>query len=171
LVSEIGTTPPRWRHLASPEEAAQREAVITLAQAGWGSDNPVYRQLFSQTFMPSATHDEIDWFNEFQRKTASAENAVRFLKVFADIDVRARLAEVRAPTLVLHARNDQRVPMVRGVELAAGIPEASLVTLDTDNHMPLSREPATERIIECIHAFLKKPEEGPLVRRVFGARA
>jgi pimeloyl-ACP methyl ester carboxylesterase/DNA-binding SARP family transcriptional activator len=159
-----------WRHLAGPDEAASREAVITLAQHGWGSDNPAYRQLFSLTFMPSASHEELDWFNEFQRETASAENAVRFLKAFAEIDVRERLGAVRAPTLVLHARGDQRVPIVRGVELAASIPGASLVTLDTDNHIPLSREPATERIIDCIRAFLAEPPAaGPAIRRMVNA--
>ena len=158
-----------WRHLAGPEEAAQREAVITLAAHGWGQDNPVYRQIFSQTFMPSAGHEELDWFNDFQRQTATAENAVRFLRTFAEIDVRHRLGDVKAPTLVLHARGDQRVPIVRGMELAAGIPGASLVTLDTDNHIPLSNEPATERVIECVEAFLKAPlPAGALVRRAVG---
>src|SRR3546814_711939 len=148
-----------WRHVADEEEAARREAVITLVAHGWGEDTPIYRQIFSQTFMPSGTHEEIDWFNEFQRATASAENAARFLQAFSTIDVRHRLADVKAPTLVLHARGDQRVPIAQGIELAAMIPGASLVTLDTYNHVPLGREPATTRILESIDAFL-----GPLPR-------
>ena len=146
-----------WRHTATPEQAEAREAVITLARHGWGQDNPVYRQIFSQTFIPSATKDELDWFNEFQRRTATPENAVAFLETFSRIDVRARLREVRAPTLVLHARRDQRVPLYEGIQLASGIPGASLVTLETDSHIPLSREPATDRIIQCIEAFLRSP--------------
>jgi pimeloyl-ACP methyl ester carboxylesterase len=154
-----------WRHTAEPAEIEQREAVITLVRHGWGGDNPVYRQLFSQAFMPSATHEEIDWFNEFQRRTTSTENAVRFLEAFSRIDVRHRLAEVRAPTVVLHASRDQRVPILCAVELAASIPNASLVTLDTDSHIPLSREPATDRIVECIGAFLRTAPEALLHRR------
>jgi len=154
-----------WRHTAGPAEIEQREAVITLVRHGWGGDNPVYRQLFSQAFMPSATHDEIDWFNEFQRRTTSTDNAVRFLEAFSRIDVRHRLADVRAPTLVLHASQDQRVPILCAVELAASIANASLVTLDTDSHIPLSREPATDRIIDCIRAFLRTTPEAPLHRR------
>ena len=152
-----------WRHIADAAEAARREAVITLVAHGWGQDNPVYRQIFSQTFMPSASHEEIDWFNDFQRATTSPENAVRFLEAFATLDVRHRLADVKAPTLVLHARGDQRVPIAQGIELASFIPGASLVTLDTDSHIPLSREPATTRIIECIQGFLRHPaESGPV---------
>jgi pimeloyl-ACP methyl ester carboxylesterase len=152
-----------WRHVADEEEAARREAVITLVAHGWGEDSPIYRQIFSQTFMPSGTHEEIDWFNDFQRATASAENAARFLQAFSTIDVRHRLADVKAPTLVLHSRGDQRVPIAQGIELAAMIPGASLVTLDTDNHVPLGREPATTRIIESINAFLgTAPETDPV---------
>lgn len=159
-----------WRHTADAAEAEQREAVITLAQHGWGQDNPVYRQIFSQTFMPSATREELDWFNEFQRLTATPANAVSFLKAFAEIDVRHRLADVKCPTLVLHARSDQRVGIHQGIELASAIPGATLVTLDTDSHIPLSREPATGRIIDCIRAFLReRPPAGPVARRQLSA--
>lgn len=146
-----------WRHSADSDEVAQREAIITLVRTGWGQDNPVYRQIFSQTFMPSANKHELDWFNEFQRRTASAANAARFLETFSTIDVRHRLAQVKAPTLVLHARNDMRVPLAHGVTLASDIPNAMHVMLETDSHIPLSREPATEKIIECIRAFLRDP--------------
>lgn len=147
-----------WRHTASAQEEAQREAVITLAQHGWGQESPVYRQIFSQTFMPSATKEELDWFNEFQRQTTSPANAVRFLQAFSMIDVRHRLDQVKCPTLVLHARSDQRISIDHGIELASQIGGATLVTLDTDSHIPLSRESATERIIGCIHSFLDAPE-------------
>lgn len=148
-----------WRHVAPPEEAERRQAVMTLVRTGWGQENPAYRQIFSQTFMPSATHEELAWFNEFQRQTTSPHNAVRFLEAFADIDVRDQLAQVRAPTLVLHARGDQRVAFQSGVELAAAIPNARLVALDTDNHIPLSREPANDRIVAAIQSFLDETPE------------
>lgn len=159
-----------WRHTAEPAEVEQREAVITLVRHGWGGDNPVYRQLFSQAFMPSATHEEIDWFNEFQRNTTSTENAVRFLEAFSRIDVRHRLGDVKAPTMVLHAMRDQRVPLLCAVELAASIPNASLVTLDTDSHILLSREPATARVIDCINAFLREEPAPSTGRRHLIAR-
>lgn len=148
-----------WRFTADEAEARQREAVMTLVETGWGEDTPVYRQIFSQTFMPSATPEEIGWFNEFQRRTASPANALRFLEAFSTINVRHRLGQIRCPTMVMHARNDLRIPLQMGIELASEIPGASLVTLDTDNHIPLSREPATERIIECVHNFLSGPAE------------
>ncbi len=151
----VGGYAAGWRPTADAGTAAERQAIITLVGSGWGQDNPVYRQLFSQTFFPKATADEVDWFNEFQRQTTSAANAVRFLETFADIDVRHCLPLVKAPTLVIHARDDQRVPLSHGVELASTIPGASLVTLDSSSHLPLSREPAMERMLGAIEAFLR----------------
>ncbi len=166
----VGGYAAGWRHVASDAEVEQREAVITLAQHGWGQDNPAYRQIFSHTFMPSATAEELDWFNDFQRRTASPINAVRFLQAFSMIDVRHRLAEVRCPTLVLHSRGDQRVPLAQGIELASAIRGANLVTLDTDSHIPLSREPATDRMIECMNGFLRSaPEPRALQRRQYAS--
>ncbi len=49
----FGGYPAGWRHLATPEEAREREAIMVLIEAGWGRDDPAYRHLFSQTFMPA----------------------------------------------------------------------------------------------------------------------
>jgi pimeloyl-ACP methyl ester carboxylesterase len=143
-----------WRHRADAEEAAQREAVITLVKHGWGKDSSVYRQIFSESFTPSATPREIDWFNDFQRQTVSPTNAITFLEIFSRLDVRHRLAELNIPTLIFHARGDKRVDMQQAIELASSIKDASLVTLDTDNHILRAQEPAMEIVLERIRAFL-----------------
>lgn len=133
---------------------AEREAHITLVRQGWGRAEPTYRQILSATFMPGATHGELDWFNAFQRQTASAANAARFLEVFADIDVRRRLSEVRAPALVMHARDDQRVPVRTGGALAAGVAGAEFVALESANHILLGREPASADFMAQVRQFL-----------------
>ncbi len=143
-----------WRHTATPEQAQEREAVMVLTQAGWGRDDPAYRHIFSSTFMPSATAAELSWFDEFQRQTTSPQNAVRFLHAFADIDVRERLSSINVPTLVLHSNGDHRIPVKTGTELAAAIPNAQFVGLDSDNHLLLGREPASKAFIETIDRFL-----------------
>lgn len=143
-----------WRVEGDAELRAEREAHITLVRQGWGRVDPIYRQIFSATFMPGATHEEHDWFNDFQRQTVSAANAARFLEVFADIDVRDRLAQVCAPTLVMHARDDRRVPVRIGGALAAGIKGAEFVALESNNHILLGREPASAEFVEQVRQFL-----------------
>ncbi|MGL6159450.1 MAG: alpha/beta fold hydrolase [Microbulbifer sp.] len=150
----FGSYAAGWRIGATDAVAREREAVMTLTETGWGKDNPAYRQIFSSTFMPSATADELIWFNEFQRLTTSPENAVRFLSVFADIDVRDRLAQVAVPTLVIHSLEDQRIPVEAARDLAASIPNAEFVELESDGHLLLGREPASRVFVETVRNFI-----------------
>jgi pimeloyl-ACP methyl ester carboxylesterase/DNA-binding SARP family transcriptional activator len=146
-----------WRINATPEVTKEREAVIALTETGWGQDNPAYRQIFSSTFMPSATIDELKWFNEFQRRTTSPENAARFLAAFGDIDVRHQLAKVTAPTLVIHSLLDRRMPVSIGRDIAAAIPNATFLGLESDGHLLLGREPASQVFVDAVRQFLSGP--------------
>ncbi len=144
----------------SVEARAEREALITLVANGWGRDDSSYRNLFSRALIPGATEAERTAFDEFQRKTVSPANAARFLETFADIDVRHRLSAVKCPTLVMHARGDQRVPVAKGAELASRISGAEFVTLPTDNHLLLGREHSSELFVAHVRQFLSD-EAGP----------
>jgi pimeloyl-ACP methyl ester carboxylesterase/DNA-binding SARP family transcriptional activator len=143
-----------WRLRDDPEFVAQTEALVTLTRTGWGRDNPAYRQVFTSLFIPGATPEQMDWFNELQRITTSPENAARILEAHGEIDVLDRLKLVTQPTLVVHARNDARIPYANGRQLAMGIPGAKFVTLDSQNHLILEQEPAWPRFLSEIRQFL-----------------
>tara|TARA_R110001583_G_scaffold99082_1_gene244346 strand:- start:39171 stop:40757 length:1587 start_codon:yes stop_codon:yes gene_type:complete len=145
-----------WRIGASQALIKEREAVMTLTALGWGKDNPSYRQIFSSTFLPGASAEELAWFNEFQRLTTSPENAVRFLSVFSDIDVRDKLAKLQVPTLVIHSLGDRRVPASIGRDLAASIPNAEFVGLESDGHLLLGREPASKVFVDAVRDFIAR---------------
>jgi class 3 adenylate cyclase/pimeloyl-ACP methyl ester carboxylesterase len=140
----------------SPEQRERRKALVTLMRLEWGADNPAIRQMFANYLMPDATKDEIDTFNELQRKTTSAECAARYFETTGEIDVVELLGQVRAPTLILHARGDAQIPIELGRQLAAGIAGAKFVALQSNNHLPLEHDPATQRLLEEIGLFLKK---------------
>lgn len=152
----IGGYAAGWRIGATSEEQERRKAVMTLTRLGWGTNNSAYRHIFSQTFMPDGTPEELAWFDEFQRQTTSPENAVRFQDAFGDIDVRHMLGEVRAPTLVLHARHDQRITLEQGRELAIAIPGARFVPLESRSHIILGHEPAWPVCMAEIERFLSE---------------
>lgn len=143
-----------WRIGATEEEQERREAVMTLTKHGWGTNNPAYRHIFSQTFMPDAKPEELDWFDEFQRQTTSPENAVRFQQAFGDIDVRELLPQVKVPTIVFHSKDDQRISLAQGREVAAGIPGARFVPLESKNHILLGHEPAWTTCLDETNRFL-----------------
>jgi pimeloyl-ACP methyl ester carboxylesterase len=79
----------------------------------------------------------------------------------AAFDVSGLLGRVRAPTLVMHAREDARVPFNAGRELAAGIPGARFVPLQSRNHLILGEEPAYARFLAELRAFLDRPADRP----------
>jgi pimeloyl-ACP methyl ester carboxylesterase len=128
--------------------------MLTLARHGWGQENPAFRQLFTSQFIPGGTKEQADWFNELQRISASPDDAVRNLVANGDTDVSALLEQVSVPTLVMHARDDARVPFDQGRRLAAGIPGARFVSLPSRNHLILENEPAFQRFLQELRTFL-----------------
>jgi pimeloyl-ACP methyl ester carboxylesterase len=130
-------------------------AMKTLVKQGWGADNPAFRQIFTSLMMPAATKDQADAFNELQRLSASPECAVRYLETVADLDVRELLSQVKAPTPVMHVRDEPMVPSELGRKLAAGIPSARFVALPGRNHVLLEQDPGLPRFIEELKEFLK----------------
>lgn len=142
----------RARSAAEKEEEA---AMLTLMRVGWGKENPAFRQLFTSQFIPGGTKEQTDWFNELQRITVSGEMAVRIATAAGDTDVTALLPQVSVPTLVLHARDEARVPFEAGRRMAAGIPGARFVALPGRNHLFLETEPAFGQFLEHTREFLR----------------
>jgi pimeloyl-ACP methyl ester carboxylesterase/DNA-binding CsgD family transcriptional regulator len=145
------------------------EAIIELTKLGWGKDNPAYREVFTSRFIPGGTRAQVDWFNDLCRKTTTPEIAARLLQERAQIDVSAALEQVRAPTLVLHARNDAVVPIAMGRHMAARIPGAEFVELDSKNHVLLEDEPAWERFRGAVLEFLGISESARGEDRAFAS--
>jgi len=142
------------RKRGSPKEIEQADALMTLMREGWGQENPAFRQIFTSLFIPGGTAEQMQWFNDLQRITTSPENAVRIRRSLDDIDVSDLLPRVKAPTLVLHCRNDAMQPFDEGRRLAAGIPGARFVALEGRNHLVLESEPAWHRLLDEIRNFL-----------------
>ena len=143
-----------WAVRNDPAEVARREAMITLSATGWGADNPAYRQLFTNLYIPGASPAQQQWFNEVQRMSASAENAVKLQRVFSTIDVRDLLPKVKTPTIVFHARGDQAIPFAAGEYLAKSIPGAAFVPLESQNHILLEADAAWQNFTDATREFL-----------------
>ena len=144
----------------NPQIEEEQRARIALTRTGWGRDNPVYRQLFTSRFIPGATDEQIRWFNDLCRITATPETAARIMELRLRIDITDLLPQVTVPTLVLHARADEAVVPAQGRLLAERIPGATLVELDSRNHILLENEPAWARFKDEVLAFTGQPAEG-----------
>jgi len=147
------------RGWAKREKGADaRRAMLTLIREGWGQDNPAFRQIWTTLFVPGGTPEQMEWFNELQRVSTSPDNAVKISTVNGEIDVDHLLSQVKVPTLVLHPRGDAVVPFEQGRHLAASIPGARLVALDSTNHLILEHEPAWQKFLAEVGEFLGTQE-------------
>lgn len=132
----------------------EHEARVTLTRQCCGRDDTTYRQIFTSGFMPDATAEQANWFNELQRVSTSPENAAKVQIVMSGIDVLDRLPEISVPTLVLHAVGDRRVPYEQGRQISSLISGAKLVDLDSNNHLLIESEPAWKTCQAAVREFL-----------------
>ena len=138
------------RGLVSEEE---KNALLTLIRGGWGKKIPAYRAMITNMFFPDASEEQSRWFNELQRKSMSAESAVRYMIEVGNIDIADKLTGISIPTLVMHSRGDSLIPYEEGRFLAASIPNARLVTLESRNHVILEREASWPKAFREIRSF------------------
>jgi DNA-binding winged helix-turn-helix (wHTH) protein/pimeloyl-ACP methyl ester carboxylesterase len=145
----------RLRRARTDEE--RREAVLQfeVARLGWGRPDPAFRRFFTSTFIPDAPPDLWESFAELLRRTTSAENAARMLESWAELDVTEAATRVQAPTLLLHARDELRVPQQQAHLLASLIPNARFVPLDSRNHLLRPSEPAWAQFLAEVDQFLE----------------
>jgi len=132
----------------------QAQGLLTAAEIGWGADDPNFRQVFLHQMFRDATIEQLRACDTVQRHTISGFNAARFLKVGFEVDVQDLARQVRCPVLVVHARDDQLVPLSEGLLLASLIPDARFVALDGSNHIPFESDPTWPIFLEELRAFL-----------------
>lgn len=154
LVLVGGYAAGRGRRAVSEADRAAAALDIELARVGWGQADPAFRRVFAAHFLPEGPPELWEAFDELQRRTTSADNAVRFLTEFAEVDVRDLAREVRCPTLVIHSRDDHRVPFSCAEELHTLIPGSRLVGVPSSNHLVLADEPGWPMVVDEIAAFL-----------------
>jgi pimeloyl-ACP methyl ester carboxylesterase/DNA-binding SARP family transcriptional activator len=149
-----GTFAQGWRVRGNDTDIERREAMITLTRQGWAQDNPAFRQILTSLLLPEATIEEMGWFNDLQRASASAENAARLQRSLGEFNVLDLLPGIAAPTLVLHCRDDAAVPFEQGRLIASRIPRARFVALESRNHVLLPRDPAWVGFVTELREFL-----------------
>jgi DNA-binding winged helix-turn-helix (wHTH) protein/pimeloyl-ACP methyl ester carboxylesterase len=139
---------------SSPAEREQGEAMLTLIRHGWGRPDSPFIKAFASIFMPEASRAQIDSMAALQNLTTTPENAVALRRTIDQFCVTDVLGKVSTPTLVLHARDDGVQPLDQGRELAAAIPGAEFVMLDSASHITVPGDRAWDTMIGAIERFV-----------------
>jgi class 3 adenylate cyclase len=101
------------------------EALVVQVEQAWGTEQLVSMQV------PSRADDQRfrRWAAKLARSIASPSTVEAYLQAMFQIDARPFLPLIQAPTLILHRRDFQLLPIEHGRYLAEKIPGARLVEL------------------------------------------
>jgi pimeloyl-ACP methyl ester carboxylesterase/DNA-binding CsgD family transcriptional regulator len=145
----------------APEQIESAEVELKLLKLNWGNENPAYRQVFTTFLIPEGTPEQFAWFNNLQLVSTSPSNAMELQRTFNSVEVRELAEAVKVPTMVIQARHDSAVPFEEGRQVAAHIPNARFVILESKNHILLKSEPAWGYFWEEFYRFLGIDSEAP----------
>lgn len=104
------------------------------------------------------------WWARFERLVAPPAAYRELTAILSDLDVRAVLPSIQAPTLVLHRTGDRIIPVDQAHYLAKKIPNAKLVELPGIDHTPFLGD--QDGIVDAIEEFLTGARPAPEIDRV-----
>lgn len=133
-------------------------AILDIVSNHWGAGS----RLLADVFMPESSKRERDEFVRFQRASATPKDAAALLRSVYAYDVRDQLPLIKAPTLVMHRRDDRAIRFELGQDMAARIPDASFVALDGANHPPWLGD--ANAVVHAVLRFLGDPTPSSLDR-------
>jgi len=115
---------------------------------------------------PSAANDErfLRFWASYLVQSASPEAAATLMRMNSEIDVRPVLSAIQVPTLILHRSGDRIVQTEEAAYLAEHIPNAKLVVLDGEDHLPWIGD--QDALLDEIEEGLTGIRRGPELHRV-----
>jgi pimeloyl-ACP methyl ester carboxylesterase/DNA-binding winged helix-turn-helix (wHTH) protein len=148
----------RWSRPQTDDEISETRLEHELVRLGWGRDDPKFRRFFTSSVIPDASAEMWEDFAELLRRTTSPENAIRLMETWRHLDVSDEVTAIDTPTLIMHSRDELRVPFEEGVKLATLIPGSRLIPLDSRNHLLTADEPAWPVFLGHLEDFLAEEE-------------
>jgi len=150
----------RWPHLVSALSLVSggldfmpSEQVERFVQGLRHAFEPTI-DAFVQMAMPEDDTGRLQrWLRDIIARTGG-ERAAALVESFYSVDVRPRLPEITAPTVVIHGELDQlpTSPLAAAEEMADLIPDATLVVLPDTGHVPTLTRP--EAVAAAIRQLL-----------------
>ncbi len=121
------------------------QSMEQLVLSGWGEDNMAFPTMFANLFLPESTPEIRQQHAELQRKSASKEVAVQFMKVLSGLNLFSQLKKITVPTLVVQIAHDQVVDPRSAIGIAGEIPGSRFVSIESRNHILVANEPGWEQ--------------------------
>jgi pimeloyl-ACP methyl ester carboxylesterase/DNA-binding CsgD family transcriptional regulator len=162
LVCYGGAARGRFRRGVTPAQRDDLNTVLTMLSGH--DDRPgygfVFRRTFYEQFVPDASLALLEALDRIIVARFSGTVARDYAADLFDLDQSAIAAQLQVPTLVLHAKRDRFCPFDEGQRMAALIPDAKLVAIDSDHSLPLASDADWLPSARLIDEFLC-PDAGP----------
>jgi pimeloyl-ACP methyl ester carboxylesterase/DNA-binding CsgD family transcriptional regulator len=152
--SYVGATGARMTDRPTPKQLEEAELHLKSVGLAFEHDNPGMRQLYMSIRMPDGSPAHHRACDDLMHVATTPANAINLLRANFQIDIHDLAPQVRCPTIVFHARGDGVAPFDEGRSLAALIPGARFVPLDSRNHFLIEGEPAWEQFAVEFQSFL-----------------
>ncbi len=133
---------------------ASPDALRAMIAEGWARPESAFASGFATAYFPEGPLEERREVQNMTQAACPPEMMLRSRDAVNNATVAHLLDQVRCPVLILHARDDSVHPLSQAQKLAAGIPGAELVVLETANHVPLHGSPCWESYNRTLAEFL-----------------
>lgn len=159
LGEAMATTVPREGDPGGLERAVVERLAAAVEQGAWGTG------VLLTGIAPSVADDPriAAWWRRWERMSATPNMAASMLRTLLDLDVRALLPAVTAPTLVLHRVDNALVSGAAVRRLVRGLPDGRLVELPGADLAAFFGD--TDALLDEVEEFLTGTRTGADVDR------
>jgi pimeloyl-ACP methyl ester carboxylesterase len=131
-----------------------------MLKDNWGDGSRILALAPSAARIPRL----MEWFARLERAAASPATAAKLLMMNGQVDVRAVLPTIQAPTLVLHRAGDPFIDIRHSRYLTEHIPDARFVELPGSEAITFGAD--DDRLLDEVEEFLTGTRKSPDTERV-----
>lgn len=154
LVIQNGYARGRSMRENAPEDPEKDPVIALLKSGGWGNPDNGFMRAWATMVLPMASFDETTELIRMIAHAGSTEEALLQRRLIDRLNVLDEMASVQAPTLVIHARMCPIHPVGEGRRVAASIPGAEFLEVDSSNTFFIASDPAFGKVMAHTLEFL-----------------
>jgi len=141
------------------EQEDRPELLKSMMEAGWDQHEGGIATAFMTTYFPEGPSEAVPQMVGLMQESASRAFTLSMRERSNNASTTHLLQKVQCPTLIIQGRNDAVHPLIQAQKLAAGIPNAELLVLESANHLAIPGHPTWELFISSLHNFLDNGSE------------
>lgn len=125
-----------------------------MIDENWTDGAVSLNRAFAMSYYPDGPMDEVIEDTKLLQAALNQESHMLMRDAINDVSNAHLLDQIKCPVLIIHARSDAIHPLDQARKLAAGIPDAELLVLESANHLPFPGHPSWDAFRTRFRSFL-----------------